>query len=168
MSVLHSPKQQYSIIFIAGAALLACCFNLLVLPNDYQIFWPRWLILTILFFNLYASETMGVTVSWGIGLFYDVLSGNLLGMYALVLLMVSAISNIMKQGYHFFSLLQKIVVVYSLVLGIQILIILLQSFFYGFVWSSMIFLNSLFSTVVWIIIEIRQCKNSINVRYPTG
>lgn len=53
---------------------------------------PDWIVLTLIYWSIAAPERFGVFTAFWVGLFTDVLTGHLLGQYALIYAVISYLS----------------------------------------------------------------------------
>ena len=63
--------------------ILAMCLRIAPLPGVIAVFNPDWVLLTLIYWSLAAPERVGIFHAWTLGLLADVLTGRLLGQYAL-------------------------------------------------------------------------------------
>ncbi|MEY4767510.1 MAG: rod shape-determining protein MreD, partial [Pseudomonadota bacterium] len=58
-------------------------------PQLIRIFNPDWVLLVLIYWTLALPYRRGVLTAWGIGLLTDVLTGRLLGEYALIYALIT-------------------------------------------------------------------------------
>lgn len=123
-----------------------------------QVLFPTPLMLATLFFNLYANEKVGVFFSWSTGAYYDLLLGDSLGTYALLLLIASILVQLISKSYQFFSFLQKVIWAFCVVLFLELMLINLNILFGNDTWSlsNHLFVTAFMSSILWGIIEFTQ------------
>ncbi|MGR8931266.1 MAG: rod shape-determining protein MreD [Gammaproteobacteria bacterium] len=76
------------IVTVASAMVLRA---MSVLP-EFDEFNPDWVLLTLIYWSIAVPERFGVFCAFWVGLFTDVLTGHLLGQYALIYSLVSFFS----------------------------------------------------------------------------
>ena len=82
---------------------------------------PKWTALIVIFWVVMLPHRIGITVSWFVGLFLDLLEGNLLGQNALALSVISYVLLILYQRMRMYALWQQSGVVFVLVGFYQLL-----------------------------------------------
>lgn len=68
---------------------LALTLSIWQLPAAAVPFWPRWVVLVVIYWCLALPHRIGIGIAWVLGLLLDVLSGTLLGEHALALALVA-------------------------------------------------------------------------------
>ena len=63
--------------------VLAMCLRIAPWPGAIAAFNPDWVLLTLIYWSLAVPERVGIFHAWTFGLLTDVLTGRLLGQYAL-------------------------------------------------------------------------------------
>lgn len=91
-------------------------------PDELLVFNPDWILLLIIYWCLAIPERFGVGAAWLIGLFTDVLTGRLLGQFALAYSIVAYFSVKLHQRLRLFPFPQQIVFILCLLLLSQLLI----------------------------------------------
>lgn len=112
---LH-PKNNFGYFFLS--IVLAMILRVLPLPVGLDIINPDWVLLVLLYWSMTAPEKIGVVNAWVIGLLVDVLTGRLLGQYALAYALAVYVCIKVHKRLQYSALLQQ---------GIMIFLILLLS-----------------------------------------
>lgn len=88
---MSSNNTAASLCFIAtiGAAMVLRVMS--TIPAIDQIN-PDWIVLTLIYWSIATPERFGVFTAFWVGLFTDVLTGHLLGQYALIYAVISYLS----------------------------------------------------------------------------
>lgn len=75
------PRNNYG--YFVLSIILAMILRILPLPTSLDTINPDWVLLVLLYWVMITPERFGVVNAWTIGLLVDVLTGRLLGQYAL-------------------------------------------------------------------------------------
>ena len=68
---------------IALSFIIAMMLMLMPLPDWARTYRPEWVVLVLIYWNIYAPKKVGVGIAWMLGLCVDVIQGALLGQHAL-------------------------------------------------------------------------------------
>ncbi|HET6656022.1 MAG TPA: rod shape-determining protein MreD [Gammaproteobacteria bacterium] len=68
---------------------VALMLSIWQLPAAVTPFWPRWVVLVVIYWCLALPQRIGIGIAWLAGLLLDVLSGTMLGEHALALALVA-------------------------------------------------------------------------------
>lgn len=77
-----------SYLSFAMTVMVAMALRVLPLNDALEYFNPDWVLLVLIYWSLAAPEKYGVFNAWCVGLLVDVLTGRLLGQYALIYALV--------------------------------------------------------------------------------
>lgn len=80
MSGHNALALIYFVVTVAGAMVL----RVMGLFPGMEVFNPDWVVLVLIYWSIALPERFGVFSAWWIGLLTDVLTGRLLGQYALI------------------------------------------------------------------------------------
>lgn len=83
------------VIFLSFAA--AMFMNVLPLWESINLFKPDWVALVLVYWVMAMPNQVGVLVGWVVGLFVDVLYGNLLGIHAMTF---AVVAYLIQMTYH--------------------------------------------------------------------
>lgn len=78
-----NPRESSLLVYIT--ALIALMLTVLPLPQLLSIFWPQFLVLTILYWSTMTPRAGGILVAFLGGLALDVMMGTQLGQHSLAL-----------------------------------------------------------------------------------
>lgn len=108
-----------------GAVILslvvAFALTLLPLPEEWAVWRPEWLALTLVHWGLVSPRKSSLMVAWFIGLLLDVVHGSVLGQHAFGLMLVLFITLRMRSRILSDSLFQQLFLLF-LSLGTYLLI----------------------------------------------
>lgn len=116
---LTSNHGNSTIIF---SIMVAMALRIIPWPRDALIFNPDWVLLVIIYWCLVTPERFSIGSSWFVGLLTDVLTGQLLGEYALCYAIIAYITVRLHKRFRVFPLSQQILFVLFLLLLSQLLI----------------------------------------------
>lgn len=102
--------------------LLAMVLRILPLPQALVIYNPDWVALVVIYWCLAVPEKFGVGWAWVTGLCCDVLTGRLLGQYALSYCIIAFVCVKTHQRLRIFPPSQQALIVLFLLLLVQLLI----------------------------------------------
>lgn len=87
--------------------LLAMILRTIALPTEVIVLSPDWLLLTCLYWSLKAPTRFGIWSAWLIGLLTDVLTGRVLGQYALAYAISTYLCATRHKRFHFYAPIQQ-------------------------------------------------------------
>jgi rod shape-determining protein MreD len=106
---------------------LAMCLRIAALPSELAILNPDWVLLTLIYWSLAVPERVGIFHAWTFGLLTDVLTGRLLGQYALAYSLVIYICLKLHKRLRQFPLLQQGLFIFFCLLLSQLLLFLIKN-----------------------------------------
>lgn len=109
-------------IIILISLMTAMALRILPLPEALTIYNPDWVALIVIYWCLALPERFGVGGAWFTGLFTDVLTGRLLGQYALSYCVVAFVCIKLHQQLRVFPPSQQALIVLILLSLCQLLI----------------------------------------------
>lgn len=92
-----------------------------------ELFNPDWIMLVLIYWSIALPERFGVFTAWSIGLLTDVLTGRLLGQFALIFALICYFSIRQHRRLRQFPIIQQCLFIFCCLLGEQVLIFLTQS-----------------------------------------
>jgi rod shape-determining protein MreD len=104
------------------------CLRIVPLPGVMAAFNPDWVLLTLIYWSLAAPERVGIFHAWTFGLLADVLTGRLLGQYALAYSLVIFICLKLHKRLRQFPVLQQGLFIFFCLLLSQLLLFLIKNF----------------------------------------
>ena len=108
--------------------ILAMCLRIAPLPGVIAAFNPDWVLLTLIYWSLAAPERVGIFHAWTFGLLADVLTGRLLGQYALAYSLVIFICLKLHKRLRQFPVFQQGLFIFFCLLLSQLLLFLIKNF----------------------------------------
>jgi rod shape-determining protein MreD len=106
---------------------LAMCLRIAALPGDLAVLNPDWVLLTLIYWSLAVPERVGIFHAWTFGLLTDVLTGRLLGQYALAYSFVIYICLKLHKRLRQFPLVQQGLFIFFCLLLSQLLLFLIKN-----------------------------------------
>ncbi len=107
---------------ILTSLIFAMILRIVPLPQEWVIYNPDWVALVVIYWCLAVPERFGVGLAWITGLFCDVLTGRLLGQYALSYCIIAFVCVKTHQRLRVFPPSQQAIIVLFLLLLGQLLI----------------------------------------------
>ncbi|MDD1627934.1 MAG: rod shape-determining protein MreD [Methylococcaceae bacterium] len=107
---------------------LAMCLRIVPLPEALAAFNPDWVLLTLIYWSLAVPERVGIFHAWTFGLLTDVLTGRLLGQYALAYSLVIYICLKLHRRLRQFPVIQQGLFIFFCLLLSQLLLFLIKNF----------------------------------------
>lgn len=83
--------QPLGVVVFGLSIALAMGLKVLAVPETLRLWNPDWVLLILIYWLLTTPNRVGVFSAWSIGLLTDVLTGRLLGQYALIYALLSYI-----------------------------------------------------------------------------
>lgn len=116
---LHNPFAGLIFILTLGVAMV---LRVMSLQSGLDELNPDWIALVLIYWCIALPERFGVFTAFVIGLLSDVLTGSLLGQYALTYVLISYFSIMQHRRLRQFPLLQQCLFVLICLLGERSLI----------------------------------------------
>jgi len=107
---------------------LAMCLRITPWPGALAAFNPDWVLLTLIYWSLAVPERVGIFHAWTFGLLTDVLTGRLLGQYALAYSLVIYICLKLHRRLRQFPVIQQGLFIFFCLLLSQLLLFLIKNF----------------------------------------
>lgn len=136
MSLNNRPSFTVFVFTVALAMMLKITPWPMPIPN----FMPDWVLLTLIYWSLEQPDRYGVITGWIIGLFVDVLTGRLLGQYALGFALIIYLCLKQHRRLQHLPFLQQ---------GLFILVLMFLSQFIIF-WTENLKHSTQFQTAFWL------------------
>jgi rod shape-determining protein MreD len=135
----------YFIATIAAAMIL----RVMSLLPDFDSINPDWIALVLIYWSIALPERFGVFTAWSVGLLTDVLTGRLLGQYALIYAILVYFSIKEHRRLRQFPMIQQCVFVFFCLLGSQSIIFGTESMQAGNRLSIDFWYPVLTGTLIW-------------------
>jgi rod shape-determining protein MreD len=94
---------------------MAWLLMLFPIAEEWQWLRPQWLFLVVIYWLLTRPEVMGIGGAWIAGLMMDILSGGLLGKYALGTLVVAYLARSLRYRLRIYPIWQQSVAILLMV-----------------------------------------------------
>lgn len=107
--------------------ILSMCLRIAPLPDALAEFNPDWVLLVLIYWSLVLPERVGIFHAWGFGLLTDILTGRLLGQYALAYSLVIYICLKLHKRLRQFPLLQQGLFIFFCLLLSQLLLFFIKN-----------------------------------------
>jgi len=120
-------NKQTSIITFILTIAIAMGMRLIPFSPSLDYFNPDWVLLVLIYWSLTLPERVGVFSGWLVGLFVDVLTGRLLGQYALIYSLVSYFCVKFHKRIRRYPIPQQSIFVFFCLLFSQLIIFWIES-----------------------------------------
>ncbi|MEQ1622134.1 MAG: rod shape-determining protein MreD [Methylococcales bacterium] len=107
--------------------VLAMCLRIVPLPNELAAINPDWVLLALIYWTLAIPERVGIFHAWAFGLLVDVLTGRLLGQYALAYSLVIYLCLSLHRRLRQFPLPQQGLFIFFCLLLSQLLLFVIKN-----------------------------------------
>jgi len=107
--------------------LLAMCLRIAPWPNPLADINPDWVLLALIYWSLAIPERVGIFHAWTFGLLTDVLTGRLIGQYALAYSLVIYICLKLHKRLRQFPITQQGLFIFFCLLLSQLLLFLIKN-----------------------------------------
>ena len=107
--------------------VFAMCLRIAPWPGEMAAFNPDWVLLVLIYWSLAIPDRVGIFHAWIFGLFTDVLTGRLLGQYALAYSLVIYICIKLHKRLRQFPMLQQGLIVFFCLLLSQLLLFFIKN-----------------------------------------
>jgi rod shape-determining protein MreD len=122
------PLNNYVGFFrIILTLILAMCLRIAPWPVGMAAFNPDWVLLVLIYWSLAIPDRVGIFHAWIFGLLTDVLTGRLLGQYALAYSLIIYICLKLHKRLRQFPLLQQGLFVFFCLLLSQLLLFFIKN-----------------------------------------
>lgn len=107
--------------------VMAMCLRIAPWPGEMAAFNPDWVLLVLIYWSLAIPERVGIFHAWTFGLLTDVLTGRLLGQYALAYSLVIYICLKLHKRLRQFPLIQQVLFIFFCLLLSQLLLFFIKN-----------------------------------------
>lgn len=141
-------EQQFrQFIHIFLSFLVAWLFTILPLSSHWQWIQPKWLTLVLIYWIFALPQSIGIMAAWSVGLVLDILKGELLGQYALSMVIVALLARALR--YRLFPFWQQAAVIFILIGTGDLALFLIQWLIGHPPRSALYWVSSLSSVLLW-------------------
>lgn len=142
-------SNPFGTLFYFFSITIAMGLKIIPLSPSMQAWNPDWVILVMIYWFLALPHRCGVFSAWIIGILTDVLTGRVLGHYALIYSLISYICLKLYKRVRLFPLLQQGVFIFGLLLLAQVLSLCIESIQNPARYEWAFLLPALSGTLVW-------------------
>jgi rod shape-determining protein MreD len=137
-------QQNFLFTLIAAMGLRIAPF-----PHFLSILNPDWVLLALIYWTLMQPYQNGVFTAWTVGLFTDVLTGRVLGEYALIYALISYFSIAGHKRLRQYPLIQQSIYIFVCLLIAQLTVFVIESAQSPSRFSAWYWLPVLTGTLAW-------------------
>jgi len=139
----------YGLGLIILTIVAAMCLRIMPLPEALALCNPDWVLLVLIYWSLALPERVGIFYAWSFGLLTDVLTGRMLGQYALAYSLVIYLCLKLHKRLRQFPLFQQGLFVFSCLLLSQLLLFFIKNLHYPAQLHGTFWLPVLSGTACW-------------------
>ncbi|MGZ8136818.1 MAG: rod shape-determining protein MreD [Methylococcaceae bacterium] len=144
-----STNDYYGAGRIILTITIAMCLRIAPWPGAMAAFNPDWVLLALIYWSLALPERVGIFHAWFFGLLTDVLTGRLLGQYALAYSLVIYICLNLHKRLRQFPLIQQELFIFFCLLLSQLLLFLIKNLQYPAQLKGTFWLPVFTGTLFW-------------------
>lgn len=144
-----SSNNQFAVVYFVVTIAVAMVLRVMSLWPDFDPFNPDWIVLVLIYWAIALPERFGVFSAWWVGLLTDVLTGRLLGQYALIYALIAYFSIKEHRRLRQFPVIQQCIFVFFCLLGSQSIVFGMESMQAGNRLTLPFWYPVLTGTVVW-------------------
>ncbi|MDF1582165.1 MAG: rod shape-determining protein MreD [Methyloprofundus sp.] len=133
--------------------VVAMALNITPWAAPFLMVAPDWVLLTLIYWTLAAPETAGVGKAWMVGLLVDVLTGQLLGQYALAYALSVYLGVKQHKRIRQYPIIQQSLAVFAFLLLARVLIFWIENINHQTV-SMNFWLPVLTGALVWPVVSL--------------
>jgi rod shape-determining protein MreD len=108
--------NHIAIIYYLITIGIAMVLRVMSLNPEINAFNPDWIALVLIYWSMALPERFGVFTAWSVGLFTDVLTGRLIGQYALIYSVICYLSIKEHRRLRQFPMLQQCLFVFFMLM----------------------------------------------------
>ena len=129
--------------------VVAMCLRIAPWPEEIAVFNPDWVLLVLIYWSLAAPEHMGIFHAWTFGLLTDVLTGRLLGQYALAYSLVIYLCLNLHKRLRQFPVIQQGLFIFFCLLLSQLLLFFIKNLLHPVQLHASFWLPVFTGTLCW-------------------
>ena len=160
-----NPDVRHNYWIILASFAVALLLDILPLPGFLQDYWPKWVVMVLLYWTIALPHRVGIFTALIVGLFIDAVEGEVLGLNAMSLTVMTYFSLLLYQRIRLFprwkqsSVIGMLTGIYMLIaLGLKSLI---MSYEKNFIYWIPMFMTGLFWP--WIYVLLRYIRRQFKV-----
>lgn len=120
-------NNNYGFGQIIMTLILAMCLKIVPLPDMFALVNPDWVLLTLIYWALAVPDRVGIFHAWTFGLLTDVLTGRLIGQYALAYSLVIYLCLSLHRRLRQFPFVQQALFIFFCLLLSQLLLFFIKN-----------------------------------------
>lgn len=129
--------------------IIAMCLKIAPLPPLLAAYNPDWVLLTLIYWSLAVPERVGIFHAWTFGLLTDVLTGKMLGQYALAYALIIYICLNLHKRLRQFPIVQQGLFIFFCLLLSQLLLFFIKNFKQTAAFEPSFWLSVSVGTLCW-------------------
>jgi rod shape-determining protein MreD len=129
--------------------ILAMCLRVMPISGDVAMLNPDWVLLALVYWTLILPERVGIFHAWSFGLLTDVLTGRLLGQYALAYSLVIYICLKFHKRLRQFPFFQQGLFIFFCLLLSQLLLFFIKNLQHPAQLHATFWLPVFTGTLIW-------------------
>ena len=129
--------------------ILAMCLRVMTISGDVAMLNPDWVLLALVYWTLILPERVGIFHAWSFGLLTDVLTGRLLGQYALAYSLVIYICLKFHKRLRQFPFFQQGLFIFFCLLLSQLLLFFIKNLQHPAQLHATFWLPVFTGTLIW-------------------
>jgi len=142
-------NNSYSFFRILITLIVAMTLKISPLPGIYGLMNPDWVLLTLIYWALAFPERVGIFHAWSFGVLTDVLTGRLLGQYALAYSIIVYLCLILHKQLRQFPLAHQALFVFCCLLLSQLLAFFIKNLIQTAEFKPVFWLPVIFGAFCW-------------------
>jgi rod shape-determining protein MreD len=153
-----SQNRRYPYLGVVVSLILVMALRILPLPVPWSAVNPDWIALALFFWALTTNGTVGVGSAWLVGLITDMLTGRLLGQYALAYAVATYLAIRWGRQIMLQTRVQQTLSIVGLLLTTQLLVLWTQRVEPDDHMRGIYWLASLFGALFWPLLSLLMKK----------
>ena len=145
---------------VASTVFIAMVFSALPIPQWAYLFWPKWVLLVVIYWCLALPEKLNVKFAWTVGILVDLLQGSLLGQHALLYALCAYLTTYFYQRLRLHPPHQQMFFIALLVLLHEAIVLWINSLVYSLWidWRSLLTVAGSMLVWPWIFAVLRHLR----------
>ena len=131
------------------SALIALILTVLPLPRSLDVVRPAFLVLTVLYWSVYAPRAGGLAIGFFAGLMLDVFQGPVLGEHALALSLITYIAVREHQRIRSKPVIQQALIVFPALMLYELVLFMIDGWTGHPVTSPLRWVHTLSGALIW-------------------
>jgi len=134
-------------------------------PDALRWIQPDWTAMVLLYWVMAVPTRVGMGTAWVLGLLFDSLTGQLLGLHALLLVMVAYVGLVLYERLRMYSLLQQALIVLLTVLLARLVEAWVARVTAGAPWTPLVLVPAATSALLWppVFLALRRLRRALGI-----